>query len=91
MTAGRLAKPVSDETRRKMSVAHRKRGAWPPAAGKAWTAEEDALLTKYLPEEVARRTGRTVSAVNRRWRKLGLPDRRKTRGASAAKKLDTRP
>jgi hypothetical protein len=79
MTAGRLAKPVSDETRRKMSIAHRKRGAWPPAAGRAWTAEEDAMLTKYPPAEVSRRTGRTIDAINARWRKLGLPDRRKNR------------
>ncbi len=77
MTAGRLAKPISDETRRKMSASQRKRGAWPPAAGRAWTAAEDALVRKHPAAEVARRTGRSVGAVQWRWRTLGLPDRRK--------------
>ena len=55
-------KPQSEETRPKIGAASRARGAWPPAAGRPWTAEEDALLS--LPtEEAAQRTGRSVGAV----------------------------
>jgi hypothetical protein len=62
MRRGRTGKPQSEETRRKIGAASRARGAWPPAAGRPWTAEEDALLT--LPTaEAAQRTGRSVGAV----------------------------
>jgi hypothetical protein len=62
MRQGRTGKPQSEETRRKISAASRARGAWPPAAGRPWTPEEDALLT--LPTaEAAARTGRSVGAV----------------------------
>src|SRR5262249_55624629 len=53
-------RPPSDEARRRMSEAHRRRGTRPPAAGPAWTAEEQSLLGTMPDEEVARRTGRTV-------------------------------
>ena len=62
MRRGRTGKPQSAETRAKIGAASRARGAWPPAAGRPWTAEEDALLT--LPTaEAAARTGRSVGAV----------------------------
>jgi hypothetical protein len=67
---------VSEETRRKMSEAARRRGARPPKAGRPWTAEEDALVREHPAAEVALRTGRTLSAVYDRRRQLGLPDGR---------------
>jgi hypothetical protein len=69
MRRGRLGKPHSAEVRARMSAAQRARGTRPPAAGRPWTADEDALLT--LPvAEAARRTGRTVQAVRDRRRVL---------------------
>jgi hypothetical protein len=53
MRQGRLGKPQSEETRRKISEGVRRRGAWPSAAGRPWTAEEDALLS--LPTDDGRR------------------------------------
>src|SRR5262249_47390473 len=53
---------ASEETRRKLSEVHRQRGTRPPKAGRAWTAEEDALVRTLPAKEVARRTGRSLSA-----------------------------
>jgi hypothetical protein len=44
MRQGRLGKRPTEEARRKMSEAQRRRGTWPLAAGRPWTAEEEALL-----------------------------------------------
>jgi len=59
-----------------MSEAQRRRGARPPKAGRPWTDEEDALLRSLPAMEVARRTGRTLSAVWSRRQILGMPDGR---------------
>jgi hypothetical protein len=67
---------LSEATRRKMSEAHRRRGTRPPAAGRPWTAEEDRLLPRLPPPDVAERTGRSLSAVYSRRRELCLPDAR---------------
>jgi hypothetical protein len=82
MRAADLGRKHTDQTRRRMSEAHRRRGTRPPAAGRLWTAKEDALLRAGLPTaDVARRSGRTVAAVYIRRRQLGLPDgRRKLQG-----------
>jgi hypothetical protein len=63
MAAGRRGKPHSEETRRRMSEAHKRRGTRPPAAGRPWTPEEDELVRALTPAEAARRTGRTLEAV----------------------------
>jgi hypothetical protein len=63
---------ASEETRRRMSEAHRKRGTWPPAAGRPWTLEEDALLGTMPDPDVARRTGGTPGAVQGRRAALGI-------------------
>jgi hypothetical protein len=76
MRAGRRGKPHDEATRRKMSAAHRRRGTRPPAAGRPWTEEEDELLRALPPPEVARQTGRTLTAVYSRRLVLGLPDGR---------------
>ncbi len=64
-------------TRAKMSAAHRQRGTRPPKSGRPWTAEEEALLRELSPGEVARRTGRTLTAVYSRRIALGMPDGRR--------------
>ena len=76
MRQANLGKPLSAETRRKMSEAHKRRKSWPPAAGRSWTAEEDELVRKLRPAEAAKQTGRTLSAVINRRNKLGVPDGR---------------
>src|SRR5262249_6630757 len=45
-----IGKPHSEEARRKMSEAHRRRGTIPPKAGRPWTAKEEAALGK-VPDE----------------------------------------
>jgi hypothetical protein len=50
----------TDAARKKMSVAHQRRGTRPPKAGRPWTSKEDALLGKLptdrlWPERVALR------------------------------------
>jgi hypothetical protein len=66
----------SEQAKRKMSLAHKRRGTWPPAAGRPWTKQEDAWLRAMRPEEVARRSGRTLVAVWSRRQAIGLPDGR---------------
>jgi hypothetical protein len=53
-----------------MSEAHKRRGTRPPAAGRPWTPEEDALLGTMPDPEVARRTGCTPGAIQ--WRRAAL-------------------
>ena len=66
----------SPEARRKHSDTNKRRGVIPPAAGRAWTAEEDELVKALSVAEVAKATGRTLSAVYGRRSALGLPDGR---------------
>jgi hypothetical protein len=65
----------SEETRRKMSQTHRRRGT-PVPGTQVWTPEEDELVRTLPVEEVARRTGRSMSAVYTRRGRLGMPDGR---------------
>lgn len=65
-----IGRVPSAATRAKMSASQKKRGAWPPAAGRPWTAAEEKLLATLPTAEVAKRTGRSVWAVNYRRRKL---------------------
>jgi hypothetical protein len=67
---GNAGRKAGEQTRRRMSEAHRKRGTRPPAAGRAWEPWEDALLGVVSDAEVASRTGRTVWAAYRRRRRL---------------------
>src|SRR5262249_37068140 len=66
-----LGRRHSDEVRRKMSEAHRKRGTRPPKAGRPWEAWEDALLSAPASFVIAQ-TGRSKQAVVDRRRKLQL-------------------
>jgi hypothetical protein len=63
LRAANLGRPLTDETRQKMSETHRRRGTRPPAAGGPWTAEKDDLVRTLPAKEVAQRTGRTLIAV----------------------------
>ena len=77
LAAANRGRQLNEETRAKMSQAHRKRGTIPPAAGESWTAQEDALVRSLPVAEAAEETGRTVSAVYKRRRKLRVPDGRR--------------
>ncbi len=79
MRARMLGKTLSDDTRRKMSEVHRRRGTRPPKAGPAWSAEEDALVRTLPAAEVAKRTRRSLAAVYSRRSELGVNDGRTTR------------
>ena len=61
------------EARRKMSEGQRRRGAWPPAAGRPWSAEDESLLGTMPDEDVATRVGRSPEAVRQRRTGLGIP------------------
>jgi hypothetical protein len=78
MRAANLGRKHTEQTRRRMSEAHRRRGTRPPKAGRPWTAAEGALLAAGLPAAVvAAQIGRTLAAVYIRRRQLGLPDGRR--------------
>ncbi len=72
-----IGRKSSDESRKKMSEAHKKRGTRPPKAGIPWTPEEDEMARNLPIAEVVERTGRTRSAVQSRRFKLGVPDGRR--------------
>ena len=72
-----LGRKLSEETRKAMSQVHKARGTRPPWLKEPWTPEEDALLPKHSAAEIAKRTGRTLSAVYCRRSQLGLSDGRR--------------
>ncbi|MBW3598432.1 MAG: hypothetical protein KY475_14320 [Planctomycetes bacterium] len=72
-------RPLTEVHRRKLKEIHRARGTRPPWLNPAWTEDELELLRTLPPAEVARRTGRTLSAVYSRRRQLGLRNGRTTR------------
>jgi hypothetical protein len=61
--AARRGSRHSEETRRRMSEAHKRRGTRPPKAGRPWTPAEDGAVLTLPPAEAARRTGRSLGAV----------------------------
>jgi hypothetical protein len=65
-----------EESRRRMSQTHRRRGTLVPGTV-VWTEREDALVRSLPAAEAARRTGRTLGAVWAWRRRLGLPDGRR--------------
>jgi hypothetical protein len=69
-----LGKRASKAARRHMSEAQMRRTNRKTA--KSWRAWEDDLLRTVTPNEVAKRTGRTLAAVWGRRNKLQLPDLR---------------
>jgi hypothetical protein len=66
----RTGRPHTAALRAKMSDAQRKRGAWPPAAGRPWTEAEYHVVATLPPAEAAKKTGRSLSAVYYRRGKL---------------------
>ena len=77
LRASNIGRKASDETRRKLSEANKRRGTRPPKAGKAWSEHEEELARTLPIPEVVRLTGRTYSAVVSRRAKLGVPDGRR--------------
>jgi hypothetical protein len=76
---GWLAKGHTEESRRKISEALRRRGALVPGTI-VWTAEEDELVRTLPADEAARRTGRSLIAVYSRRSRLQVPDGRRRPG-----------
>jgi hypothetical protein len=66
----------SEETRRRMSEAHRKRGTLVPGTV-PWTAGEDEWVKTLPAKEVVKKTGRSLRAVYARRRHPGMPDGRR--------------
>lgn len=73
---GRVA---SDETRLKMSEAHKARHALRDV-GRDWTEAEDVLCHTLAPKAIVETTGRSLHAVYSRRHRLGLPDGRRREG-----------
>jgi hypothetical protein len=77
LAAANRGKPLSEETRRRMSAAHKRRGTRPPKAGRPWTAEEDELVRTLPAPQAAAKTGRPLCSVYGRRRQLTVPDGRR--------------
>ena len=54
MRRANRGRKLSAEHLAKLSAAQRKRGTWPPAAGRPWTVWEDRLLGRLPPAAVAK-------------------------------------
>jgi hypothetical protein len=76
LAARRRGTRHTQESRRKMSEAHRRRGTLVPGTV-VWTEREDDLVRSLPAPEAARRTGRPIGAVWTRRRRLGVPDGRR--------------
>lgn len=72
LRAANLGKTVSDEARRKMSEAQRRRGPKPFGDRLPWSAAEDQIIRTTIPSEAARLTNRSLRAVYARRRRLRL-------------------
>ena len=64
-----------------MSESHKRRGSLPPNV-RPWSPQEDELVRAFSPREVAKRTGRPLTAVYSRRQDLKLPDGRRNNGRS---------
>jgi hypothetical protein len=78
MLKASLGRRHSEESQRKMSEAHRRRGTLVPGTI-PWTRKEDELVRTVPAEVVAKRTGRSLSGVYARRRRLRVPDGRRRR------------
>lgn len=76
MHNARRGSPHTEETRRRMSETHRRRGTLIPGTV-PWTAAEDELVKTLPAEEAAQRTGQSLKAVYARRSRLQLPDGRR--------------
>jgi hypothetical protein len=76
LAAQRRGTRHTEESRRKMSEAHRRRGTLVPGTV-VWTEREDDLVRSLPAPEAARRTGRPIGAVWARRRRLKVPDGRR--------------
>ena len=62
----------SDQRRKKMCGAAKKKGAYPPAAGRPFTPAEDALLGTATDREIAEKTGRDEQSIFSRHKRRGI-------------------
>jgi hypothetical protein len=67
---------ATEQTRLKMSEAHKRRGTTPPGIP-LWTKEEHALLGTMPDKDVAERIGRPLGAVQARRYAFGVPNVKK--------------
>jgi hypothetical protein len=59
-----IGKRMTQISRQKMSITHKRRGTRPPKAGPAWSVWEEGLLKRGLTAaNVSKATGRTLTAV----------------------------
>jgi hypothetical protein len=63
----------SDEVRQKIRDAAKRNGAYPPAAGKPFIPEEDAILGTATDREIAAKLGRDMNTIHARRKRLGIP------------------
>lgn len=71
-------RPKSEETRRRLSETHKRRGTVPvKSRDLLWSAKEDELVRTLRPIEVARKSGRSLDAVYNRRRLLKLAARKR--------------
>lgn len=81
LTRANRGRQPSEEHRRKIGEANRRRGTRPPACkGPPWTEAEDELVRQLRPAEAAAQTGRTLTAVYSRRSDLGFARRHNLRG-----------
>jgi hypothetical protein len=71
---GKPLSPEQVEQRRQTTLELNLAQYLDPAHGAGWSEDELALLGTVPDEEVARRTGRTVNAIQLKRGKLGIPD-----------------
>lgn len=76
MHEARLGSHHTEETRQRMRETHRRRGTLVPGTIPRRN-EEDEMVRTLPPEEVARRTGRSLWAVYKRRFRLRVPDGRR--------------
>lgn len=75
IAAANRRRVTTDDSRRRRSEAAKRCGAWPPAAGRPWTADEIAVLKTFPRLDAATRTGRSIQSVDAKRRQLGLSSR----------------
>jgi predicted transcriptional regulator len=68
-----MRRKPSAETRQKYREAAIRRGACPPAAGRPFTPEEDALLGTAKDREIAKKLDRDLQTIQKRRNRLGIP------------------
>ena len=72
-----LGRKLTAEHCQKLSEANKRRGAYPPAAGRPFTSEEDVILGTATDREIGERLGRGLQTIHKRRQRLGVEAFRK--------------